>query len=1041
MSFIHTGLDGCACPVCAGPTVSAPTGDMGGGIIADGKPVLTPDQAAALIGRDADSWSGATVTFGFRTAAPPASYGQEGGAFTAFSATQQIAARLAMGLWDDVLAPSFREAPEGSAQILFGNTSYKSFQAYSSTPGEGRGGDVWVNPTMTTNQQLVNGQYGLFTLIHEVGHALGLNHPGDYDAGSGSGSSYQVEAQYRQDNQQFTAMSYFSALNNGSYHGIPPRYAATPLLHDVLAAQAIYGPDLTTRTGDTIYGYNSTAGRSAFDFTRTLLPVVTLWDAGGQDTLDLSGAQGNSVVDLRQGGYSDVNGYTRNIAIAFGTQIENAVGGKGADRITGNELPNLITGGAGNDTLEGGAGTDTARFKGNRAGYELTVGETAVTVRDRSGADGTDTLTGIERLAFADQIVDLADVAPLPTATLSNLRLVEGTERGGTALFQLVLTQPAARPVTLAYATKAGTAAAGQDFTATSGTISLAAGQSSALIPVKLLADTAGEGDESFQLVLSQANGVRFAAGATLAATATILDDDPVGADRVAGGPSSTAALEVGRTVRGGLESRSDQDWYRVTLRAGQSYSIDLRGRATGEGSLEDPYVQLYDSAGARLAGSDDDGLGRNGRLTYTPTRDGTFLVAAGSWDGDFAGSYALTVTPGGPALPPAVSVTGTRAVEGGQLSFAVSLSAPSADLVTVWAATEDGTAAAGADYRAVSQAVRFEPGQTAATVTVAVAADTAREGDESLTLRLSTPQGAVLAGGAQTLTAAGTLLDPDGASAPKQKALLLGMADGGIVGWMPELGADGFLAAGGFDPDQVRVTAVADFTGDGKMDLLLQQADGRTLLFELVKGPGGYAPLPEMGNFRPAASGDFAGTGASDVLLRDAASGELRILDIAAGSNAPFLTLSPGFSVVGAGNVDGQGRDDVLFRNDATGGVFAWTGSGFLDLLTVGPGWAVADVGNFTGDRAEDLLLRNTATGTLIFWDVKGGAAGFRDFLTLGAGWSVLGSGDIDGDGRDDVVMRQADTGQAIWWDGAGFHDFGSVLAKVSLLGIGLAF
>ncbi|HYE51125.1 MAG TPA: M10 family metallopeptidase C-terminal domain-containing protein [Azospirillaceae bacterium] len=1047
MSVAHSGLAGCLCPLCAPNTpdgtgdAAAPVSDGPAAIIADGKPLLTPEQAAAVLARDAGPWGGGTVTFAFRTAAPDAAYGEEGSAFTPFNAAQLIAARLAVGLWDDVLAISFREAPEDGAQILMGNTSYRNFQAYAQHPGEAKGGDIWVNPTKSSNQQLVNGQYGLYTLIHELGHAIGLSHAGDYDAGSGAGgTSYAGEALYRQDTQQYTAMSYFGALATLTYHGMPPRYAATPLLHDILAAQALYGPDLATRGGDTVYGYGSTAGRSAFDFNRTKQPVVAIWDAGGVDTLDLSGGTAAAVVTLAQGGLSDVNGFKGNVAVAFGTQLENAVGTAFADRIAGNELPNLLQGGAGDDTLEGGAGVDTARFLGDRAGYRVTSGPEGTTVADLDGGEGTDLLTGIERLAFADGVVDLVPVPAVPTVQLSSLRVSEGSEHHATLLFQLVLSQPATAPVSVRYATVAGSAAEGRDFAAASGTVTLEAGASAALIPVRLLMDQAGEGEESFSLVLSDPVGAVFAGGPTLAATATILDDDPLGPDAVPDTAAGAVPLEVGRTVRGALERAGDRDWYRVELKAGRTYVVDLQGRAAAAGSLEDPWVAVLDGAGREVGASDDDGIGRNGRVTVTPTSDGVYTIEAKGWDDGYGGTYALAVTEG-VALPPTLSVADATAREGaaGGLVFTLTLSAPSAGPVTVFARTEDGTAAAGRDYGAVGELVRFEPGRTTATVAVPVLADRAAEGTESLTLRLSTPEGAVLAGGALTLAAAGAVVD-GGASggAAAKPSLLLARPGGDVLSWRPDLGGEGFSVAGGFDPATVAVAGSADLTGDGALDLLLDLGGGRFVAYEVGRGAAGFVELPALGAFRPLFAGDLQGSAAADLLTVDAATGAVEMLDVAAGTARHLLTMAQGFSAVAVADIDGAGRDDVVFLNGADGALFYWNGGGFADLLSLSPGWRVAAAGDFLGGEEEDLLFHDVQTGTLLFWEARLGASGFTDFVTLSPGWRFLAAGDVDADGRDDVILREEATGHAIRWTGGGFADFGGVLADVALVGIG---
>jgi serralysin len=150
-------------------------------------------------------------------------------------------------------------------------------------------------------------------------------------------------------------MSYFPSSSNGA---VRTGFAATPLAHDIAAIQSLYGANMTTRTGDTVYGFHSNAGLPAFDFTQNTSPVVAIWDAGGVDTLDFSGWNSSARIDLAAGASSDGGGQTTNVQIAFGVRIENAVGGGGDDALIGNSASNSLSGGAGSDILTGGFGND-----------------------------------------------------------------------------------------------------------------------------------------------------------------------------------------------------------------------------------------------------------------------------------------------------------------------------------------------------------------------------------------------------------------------------------------------------------------------------------------------------------------------------------------------------------------------------------------------------------------------------------------------------------------------------------------------------------
>ena len=231
------------------------------------------------------------------------------------------------------------------------------------------------------NAPIVAGTMTWRAAVHEFGHALGLQHPGDYDANEGP-TTYAGDADFPEDTGQFSIMSYFdpgvvgsSPANFGP--GWTPQNSwsrseiLTPMIYDILAIQQYYGVDTTTRTGDTTYGFNSTpdlADRSVYQFQALQKPVLTIWDAGGAfDRLDVSGFQsspsvaftGSQLIDLHEGSYSDVAGYQRNIGIAFGTWIEQAIGGAGGDTLIGNHLNNYLDGGGGIDTLRGELGDDT----------------------------------------------------------------------------------------------------------------------------------------------------------------------------------------------------------------------------------------------------------------------------------------------------------------------------------------------------------------------------------------------------------------------------------------------------------------------------------------------------------------------------------------------------------------------------------------------------------------------------------------------------------------------------------------------------------
>ena len=117
--------------------------------------------------------------------------------------------------------------------------------------------------------------------------------------------------------------------------------------------------------------------------------------------------------------------------------------------------------------------------------------------------------------------------------------------------------------------------------------------------------------------------------------------------DDFAAGTETSGTVAVGGSAPGETETAGDVDWFAVTLEAGSTYRVDLKGFSTRDGTLLDPYLHgVHDAEGVLIAGTTDNdgGAGRNSRVTFTADVDGTHYVAAGSWE-DRTGTYSLSVT------------------------------------------------------------------------------------------------------------------------------------------------------------------------------------------------------------------------------------------------------------------------------------------------------------------------------------------------------------------------------------------------------------
>ncbi|MEX2650532.1 MAG: M10 family metallopeptidase [Alphaproteobacteria bacterium] len=353
------------------------------------------DRIDSLLFSSEPHWNGpgvfnapASVTFSFAQFGTPEGLDNDGQA--PFTAQQAAAARLALQAWSDVANIDFTEVTDlgifagdsfTRGDINFINekiidddptllTLAYAFIPFSADPkGTERAGDLHVNDIDENFDSLAPGGQAFLVLMHELGHALGLNHPTD---GSVTLPDNEV-------NDRFTVMAPFIDENVFAAQGV---FAETPMPYDILAIQHLYGQNKAHNAGNTTYTFDDHQ-----------LIYETIWDGGGNDTIDASASDRRAIINLKQGSYSSIGtspsglgeDAVDNLAIAFDVNIENARGGAGSDSIGGNGVANKLVGNAGLDALSGLGGDD--RLEGGKDNDRLAGGEGNDLLIGGSGAD------------------------------------------------------------------------------------------------------------------------------------------------------------------------------------------------------------------------------------------------------------------------------------------------------------------------------------------------------------------------------------------------------------------------------------------------------------------------------------------------------------------------------------------------------------------------------------------------------------------------------------------------------------------------------
>ena len=570
--------------------------------------------------------------------------------------------------------------------------------------------------------------------------------------------------------------------------------------------------------------------------------------------------------------------------------------------------------------------------------------------------------------------------------------VVEGA--GNDAVFTVSLSEAFATPRSFTYSTFDGTAVAGEDYLARTGTVTFAAGQTEAVVAVDLLNDAAVEDAETFGLRINGANNVGGAVG-----TAHILNDD---------GRRPVISVE------GAGQREGDYIAFTVRLSAAAADAVTVDYRTLSGTATVESDVRSWSSN--RLAGT----------LTFAPGEQVKTLYALVSNDAEdeidenvllqlsnpsralFA-EGARSVTAIGWALDDdgvgvnrSVAVSNPVVSEGNQAVFTVELSQASTTPVTLGYQTSSGSARAGADFLSQSGALTFAAGQTRAYVTVDLLSDRVRETSETFNLAITSypSQISIRSGDVSGLATIvdGTIRGTSGAntlSGTEAIDRIEGLAGDDVL---RGYGGDDRMA-GGRDDD----TYIVSERGD-----TVEEARGEGV--DTVRSNVSWSLGANVENLILSGRGDIDGTG-NGLANRITGNAGDNTLSGASGRDLLYGEAGADRLIGGTGNdlLDGGsgsdrmsgGTGDDVYLVDRSGDVLYEARDAGTDTVRSGTHWTL-------GANFENLAL----TGRR---DIDGTGNGLANRIVGNSGDNVLSGGA----GADRFVfLSDADTGLGRWRD-----------------------
>ena len=324
---------------------------------------------------------------------------------------------------------------------------------------------------------------------------------------------------------------------------------------------------------------------------------------------------------------------------------------------------------------------------------------------------------------------------PPPPSRSPTSAVTEGNSGTTNAVFTVSLSAASGLPASVDWATADGTATAGSDYAAASGSLAFAAGETTKTVTVAVTGDAAAEADETFAVNLSGAGGATIA---DAQGAGTIRNDD------VAPGMSiNDVTLVEGN-------SGTSNAVFTVSLSAAYPLAVSVNWATANGGAISGS--DFASSSGALVFAA-----GTTSQTVSVPVSGDTLYEADEAFAVNLSGAGGATITDAqglgtirNDDAMPTLSINDVSVTEGNSGTtnavFTVSLSAASGLPASVSYATTSGTATAGSDYAAASGNLAFAAGETTKTVTVAVMGDAVYEADETLAVNLSGASGATIA-------------------------------------------------------------------------------------------------------------------------------------------------------------------------------------------------------------------------------------------------------------------------------------------------------